>query len=210
MGQIMLAQHGNGSLDKRAAMGMYRLRHEVFHDRLGWEVTTDNGMEHDEFDLADPVYVLAKGSEGGEGDEDEVLGCWRLLPTQGPYMLKDTFPQLLHGQPAPQQPDVWELSRFAVMVPKYESAGFGFSEIPVKMMQTLFLFARHNKIKRYVTVTTVAVERLIRKLGVNISRLGAPIKIGRVLTVACYIEIDAITEFALFGTLPENAQRKAA
>jgi acyl homoserine lactone synthase len=204
MGQIMLAQHGNGSLDQQAAMGMYRLRHEVFHDRLGWEVTTDNGMEHDEFDHADPVYVLAKG------DEDEVLGCWRLLPTTGPNMLKDTFPQLLHGQSAPQRADVWELSRFAVTVPKYESAGFGFSEIPVKMMRTLFRFAQHNGIKRYVTVTTVAVERLMRKLGVNVSRIGAPIKIGRVLTVACYIEIDAITEFALFGTLPENAQRKAA
>src|SRR5687768_18329785 len=83
----MLAQHGNGSLDQRAVLGMYRLRHEVFHDRLGWEVTTDNGMEHDEFDHADPVYVLAKGDEG------EVLGCWRLLPTTGPNMLKDTFPQ---------------------------------------------------------------------------------------------------------------------
>jgi acyl homoserine lactone synthase len=204
MGQIMLAQHGNGSLDQRATIGMYRLRHEVFHDRLGWEVTNDNGMEHDEFDHANPVYVLAKG------DEDEVLGCWRLLPTTGPNMLRDTFPQLLHGQSAPQQTDVWELSRFAVTVPKYESAGFGFSDIPVKMMQTLFLFARHNGIARYVTVTTVAVERLIRKLGVNVSRLGAPIKIGRVLTVACYIEIDAITEFALFGTLPEDAQRIAA
>jgi acyl homoserine lactone synthase len=56
----------------------------------------------------------------------------------------------------------------------------------------------------------VAVERLIRHLGVNISRIGPPIKIGRVLTVACYIEIDAITEFALFDTLPEHAQRKAA
>jgi acyl homoserine lactone synthase len=78
------------------------------------------------------------------------------------------------------------------------------------MMQTLFRFARHNGIKRYVTVTTVAVERLIRKLGVNVSRIGPPIKIGRVLTVACYIEIDAITEFCLFGTLPENAERKAA
>lgn len=200
----MLAQHGNGSLDQRAAMGMYRLRHDVFHDRLGWEVTTDNGMEHDEFDHADPVYVLAKG------DEDEVLGCWRLLPTTGPNMLRDTFPQLLHGQPAPQQPDVWELSRFAVMVPKHESSGFGFSEIPVKMMQSIVLFARHNGIKRYVTVTTVAVERLIRKQGINVSRLGAPIKIGRVLTVACSIEMDEITDFALFGMLPEDAQRKAA
>ena len=204
MGQIMLAQHGNGSLDQRAAIGMYRLRHEVFHDRLGWEVTTDNGMEHDEFDHADPVYVLAKG------DEDEVLGCWRLLPTMGPNMLKDTFPQLLHGQRAPQQSDVWELSRFAVTVPKYESAGFGFSEIPIRMMQALFRFAQHNGITRYVTVTTVAVERLIRRLGVNVTRVGPPIKIGRVMTVACYIEIDEITEFALFGTLPENAQRKAA
>ncbi len=191
-------------MDQRAVAGMYRLRHEVFHERLGWEVTDDNGMEHDEFDRANPVYVLAKG------DEDEVLGCWRLLPTMGSYMLKDTFPQLLHGQSAPQQADVWELSRFAVTVPKYESAGFGFSEIPVKMMQTLFRFAQHSGIKRYVTVTTVAVERLIRKLGVNVSRIGPPIKIGRVLTVACYIEIDAITEFSLFGTLPEHAQREAA
>jgi len=145
-----------------------------------------------------------------KGDEDEVLGCWRLLPTMGPNMLKDTFPQLLHGQRAPQQPDVWELSRFAVTVPKYESAGFGFSEIPIKMMRTLFDFARINGIARYVTVTTVAVERLIRRLGVNVSRLGPPIKIGRVMTVACYIEIDEITEFALLGTLPEDAQRKAA
>jgi acyl homoserine lactone synthase len=204
MGQIMLAKHGNGSLDQRAATGMYRLRHEVFHDRLGWEVTTDNGMEHDEFDRADPIYMLAKG------DEDEVLGCWRLLPTTGPNMLKDTFPQLLHGQPAPQQADVWELSRFAVTAPQCQSAGFGFSEIPVKMMRTVVRFAQQNGIKRYVTVTTVAVERLLRHLGVNISRIGAPIKIGRVLTVACYIEIDAITEFALFGTLPEHAERKAA
>ena len=28
-------------------------------------------------------------------------GCWRLLPTEGPYMLKDSFPELLHGAEAP-------------------------------------------------------------------------------------------------------------
>ncbi|MDN5752365.1 MAG: hypothetical protein L0H15_03660 [Nitrosospira sp.] len=127
-----------------------------------------------------------------------------------PLYVEDTFTQLFHGQQATRETDVWELSRFAVAVPKYESAGFGFSDIPIEMMRILFRFARHNGINRYVTVTTVAVERLIRKLGVNVSRLGAPIKIGRVLTVACYIEIDAITEFALLGTLPEDAQRKAA
>ena len=204
MRQIMLAQHGNGSLNHQAAMAMYRLRHDVFHDRLGWEVTSDNGMEHDEFDRANPVYVLVK-----DGD-DEVVGCWRLLPTTGPNMLKDTFPQLLHGQPLPQQPDVWELSRFAIASDKVGSGGFGFSEIPMQMMQMSVKFAQLNGIARYVTVTSVAVERMLRKVGVNISRFGPPIKIGRVMTVACSIEIDAITEFALFGTLPEHAQKEAA
>lgn len=204
MGQITLAQHGDGSMNRQAAMGMYRLRHEVFHDRLGWDVTSDNGMEHDEFDEANPVYVLARG------DEDEVLGCWRMLPTTGPNMLKDTFPQLLHGQPAPRQDNVWELSRFAVTASRHDSANYGFSALPVQMMQTLCRFAQRNGIVRYVTVTTVAVERLISKSGVNVSRLGPPIKIGRVMTVACAIEIDEITEFALFGTLPEHAPRMAA
>lgn len=204
MVQITLAQHGDGSLNRQAEIGMYRLRHEVFHDRLGWDVNSDNGMEHDEFDEANPVYVLAKG------EENEVMGCWRMLPTTGPNMLKDTFPQLLHGQPAPQQSNVWELSRFAVTSDRRDSTNCNFSALPIQMMQSLYKFARHNGIVRYVTVTTVAVEKLISKSGVNVSRLGPPVKIGRVMTVACAIEIDAITEFALFGTLPEHAPRLAA
>lgn len=203
MGQIMLAKHGDGSLNHQAAMGMYRLRHEVFHDRLGWDVTSDNGMEHDEFDEANPVYVLARG------DEHEVLGCWRLLPTIGPNMLRDTFPQLLHGQPAPAHANIWELSRFAVLTSRDDNLSYGFSTLPIQMMQMLFRFAQLNSIVRYVTVTTVAVEKLICKSGVNVSRLGPPIKIGRVLTVACSIEIDKITEFALFGALTGYAQRMA-
>jgi len=204
MRQIMLAQHGDGSLDNQAELGMYRLRHEVFHDRLGWDVTSDNGMEYDEFDEANPVYVLVKN------EENEVQGCWRLLPTTGPNMLRDTFPQLLHGQPVPHLNAVWELSRFAMSSSKSESSGFGLSNTPIQMIQTAVRFAQKNGIVRYVSVTSVAVERMFRKLGISMTRLGTPIKIGRVLTVACTIEINEITEFALFGTLPEHAHRLAA
>lgn len=204
MEQVVLAQRRDGSLNHQTTTAMYRLRHDVFHDRLGWDVVSDNGMEHDEFDKLDPVYVLAK-------KDLDVQGCWRLLPTTGSYMLKDTFPQLLHGKAAPQRTDVWELSRFAVATPGHEGEiqGFGFSEIPLEMMKMLCKFAKANGINQYVTVTTVAIERLIRKLGITISRLGPPIKIGRVLTVACVLEVDDMGEFALFGTLPEHAQREA-
>ena len=204
MSEVLLARQGDGRMNDHLLAGIYRLRHTVFHDRLGWDVTSDNGMEYDEFDRFKPVYILVKG------DSNEIEGCWRMLPTTGPNMLRDVFPQLLHGQPAPQQPDVWELSRFAVAATNAEGGGFGFSEVPMRMMQMLFGFAKRNGIKRYVTVTSAAVERMIRKVGVNISRFGPPIKIGKVSTVACTIEIDDITEFALFGTLPEHAPREVA
>ncbi|CAH1387807.1 acyl-homoserine-lactone synthase [Candidatus Nitrotoga sp. M5] len=204
MRQIMLAQHGDGALDNQTALGMYRLRHEVFHDRLGWDVNSDNGMEHDEFDEANPVYVLVK-NEG-----NEVQGCWRLLPTTGPNMLRDTFSELLHGQPAPQQDAVWELSRFAMLSSKLDRSGYGLSNTPIQMIQAAVRFAQKNGIERYVSVTSVAVERMFLKLGISMTRLGAPIKIGRILTVACTLEIDEITEFALFGTLPEHKYRLAA
>ena len=204
MSEVMLAQHGDGRLNDQTVAGMYRLRHAVFHDRLGWDVTSDNGMEYDEFDKCKPVYLLVRG------EDNEIEGCWRMLPTMGPNMLRDVFPQLLHGQPMPQQPDVWELSRFAVATNNAEVGGFGFSELPMRMMQMLFRFAKKNGIKQYVTVTSVSVERMIRKVGVNIGRFGPPIKIGKVSTVACTIEIDSITEFALFGTLPEHASREVA
>lgn len=200
----MLAQHGDGALDNQTALGMYRLRHEVFHDRLGWDVNSDNGMEHDEFDEANPVYVLVK-NEG-----NEVQGCWRLLPTTGPNMLRDTFSELLHGQPAPQQDAVWELSRFAMLSSKLDRSGYGLSNTPIQMIQAAVRFAQKNGIERYVSVTSVAVERMFLKLGISMTRLGAPIKIGRILTVACTLEIDEITEFALFGTLPEHKYRLAA
>lgn len=202
MEQIVLAQHRDGSLNHQTTTAMYRLRHDVFHDRLGWDVVSDNGMEHDEFDELDPVYVLAKR-------DLEVRGCWRLLPTTGSYMLKDVFPQLLHGQAAPQHPDVWELSRFAAATDGTEKAGFGLSKLPIEMIRLAFNFAKENGIRRYVSVTTVAVERMFRKLGVSVTRFGAPIKIGRVLAVAGTFEIDEITEFALNNTLPEHRHRKA-
>jgi len=204
MAEIVVTYPGDRQLDFRTLASMYRLRHAVFHDRLGWDVTSDNGMEYDEFDDLKPVYILARSERG------TVEGCWRLLPSTGPYMLKDVFPQLLDGATAPRGSDVWEMSRFAVSAEQADGAGYGFSDIALRMMQTSVRFAQKNGIRRYVTVTSVSLERLLRKQGINISRIGPVLRIGRVLTVACALEVDAISEFALFGTLPEQSERKVA
>ena len=58
-------------------------------------------------------------------------------------------------------------------------------------------FARENGIARYVTVTTTAIERMFKRQNVNIHRLGPPMRIGQVMTVAFFIENDDVTAKAL-------------
>ncbi len=87
---------------------VFRLRHEVFARRLRWQVDSVDGRERDEFDDLAPHYVVTLGPDG------QVTGCCRLLPTEGPYMLRDVFAAALGGRTAPCSPDIWEISRFCV------------------------------------------------------------------------------------------------
>lgn len=191
--------HSLRSMSEAEQHGMFRLRYDTFCTRLGWDVKiTDDCLEIDEFDANErAMYIVAKSPENG------IDACWRLLPTLGPNMLRDTFPQLLHGLQAPAAADVWELSRFAIATDRLPStegasnAQLGFGQLSVELMRASVIFARANGIARYVTVTTTAIERMLKRLQLNIYRLGPPIRIGEVMTVACFIEIDHQTAEAL-------------
>jgi len=162
---------------------MHKLRAKVFHGRMGWDVPLMSGMEIDGYDAIDPYYMMMREPGG------ILCGCWRLLPTEGPYMLKDTFPQLLHGITAPDDPVIWELSRFAI-----ESEGqhvFGFSTIAMQSIGEIIGYGYRVGIKQYVTVTTTAIERMLRRAGVVTKRFGPPMVIGVENAVALYIDIDA-------------------
>lgn len=169
---------------------MHKLRAKVFKDRLGWEVPVLSGMEIDGYDALDPYYMMIR-----EPGSSALRGCWRLLPTEGPYMLKDSFAELLHGEPAPQDPHTWELSRFAIETDC--DSRFGLSQITMESFSEMVLYGRRNGIDRYVTVTTTSLERLVRRAGVNITRLGPPVQIGIEQAVALFIDVDA-TYAALF------------
>lgn len=169
---------------------MHTLRAKVFRGRLGWEVPVLSGMEIDGYDALEPRYMLMR-------DGDTLRGCWRLLPTEGPYMLKDSFPQLLDGQEAPSDPQIWELSRFAI---ETEGAGsYGFSEMTMESIAAIIRHAHERGLSRYVTVTTTAIERMLRRAGVVTTRIGAPQAVGIETAVALYVEIEPTWD-ALFAT----------
>ena len=164
---------------------MFRLRFEVFQEKLGWDVRCVDGMERDQFDdLADVTYIMGQGVAGG------VDACWRLLPTTGPYMLKDTFPELLHGQPAPHGDHIWELSRFAVATSRTATDTAAFGPISMALMRESASFATAHGITRYVTVTTPPMERMLRQQGLHVHRMGPSLRLGVAIAVALVIEVD--------------------
>ena len=175
---------------------MHRLRAKVFKDRMGWDVPLMSGMEIDGYDAIEPTYMMIREMGG------DLRGCWRILPTEGPYMLKDSFPQLLHGQTAPADPKIWELSRFAIETEGRHS--FGFSEVAMESIGEIIAYGHRMGVEQYVTVTTTAIERLLRRAGVVTSRFGPPIQIGVENAIALYVDIEK-TYQALFGGLSKAA-----
>ena len=158
---------------------MYQFRYKVFHHRLGWSVNSEHGKEIDHYDKLNPYYVVDFNQQG------RVDACWRILPTTGAYMLKDTFPQLLSGHAAPSAPNIWELSRFAVDSRAADNnKQAALNDLTYMLLQQGYLFAKNQGIERYITVTSVAMERMLLNAGLRLIRFAAFLWIGYLIALA--------------------------
>jgi acyl homoserine lactone synthase len=165
---------------------MHRLRYRVFKERLDWDVHTSGDMEVDSFDALHPAYLVQLAADG------RVQGCVRLLPSVGPTMLSDTFPTLLAGQKTPSEPSIWESSRFALDVaidaPK---AKHGIACATYELFAGMIEFGLSRQLTDIVTVTDARMERILRRAGWPLRRLGNPCNLGNTLAVAGYLEISS-------------------
>jgi len=153
---------------------------------LNWDVGSRSGQERDAFDDLEPVYIVCE-------ENGEVLGSWRLLPTTGPYMLKNVFPELLHGAEAPEHENVWEISRFAVSkrVAGNDSLGT-IRSVTSTLLEELFTFAARRNIERIVAVSDVRFERILKRAGLLTKRYGPPLQIGVTKAVAGFADVDEL------------------
>ncbi len=177
MAAIITARAGENGLGAPLLDSMYRLRSDVFHHRLGWDVRIEDGREHDWFDLIGAHYVVAHDGHS------RALGCCRLLPTSGPYMLRDIFPELLDGAPAPGSASIWEVSRFA-LCDERSQGGYGFGGISSSIIAEIFRFIATQGAESLVGVTSAPFERMLRHMGLQVERLGRPRRIGDVMSLA--------------------------
>lgn len=181
MMQLIAANYYGDFMDEIAEI--HRLRHRVFKERLGWDVQVSSNMEIDEFDALHPAYLMQRASDG------RIQGCVRLLPTTGPTMLRDTFPALLDGVSAPASLTIWESGRFALDIdagaPK---AAHGLASATYELSASMIEFGLSPQLSNIVT--DARMERILRRAGWPLRRIGEPRKLGSTLAVAGYLDVS--------------------
>ncbi|ESW68097.1 acyl-homoserine-lactone synthase [Mesorhizobium sp. C277A] len=154
---------------------MHRLRYRVFRDRLDWDVSFSGGFEVDPFDALRPHYLLLRAPAG------RIDGCVRLLPTTGPTM---------PDRPAPEDPRVWESSRFALDLPPSAPKQAGIAIGTYELFAGMVEFGLSRGLRSIVTVTDLRMERILRRAGWPLERLSDPQTIGNTRAVAGYLDVS--------------------
>jgi acyl homoserine lactone synthase len=169
-------------------IAMHQLRYRVFKERLDWEVHTSGDMEVDSFDALHPAYLVQVATDG------RLQGCVRLLPSVGPTMLSEIFPVLLAGHTAPSNCSIWESSRFALDVATDAPKGkHSIACATYELFAGMIEFGLSRRLTDIITVTDARMERILRRSGWPLRRIGNPCNLGNTLAVAGYLEISPET-----------------
>ncbi|NDV50421.1 acyl-homoserine-lactone synthase [Salipiger sp. PrR003] len=159
---------------------MFQLRARSFKDRRGWRVVVEDGREHDHFDTLNPLYVVVSDGNG------KLLASLRLLPTMGPHMLADVFPEVMGDDQPIRNPLVWESSRFCVDTEAAKSyAASGINHVTRELLRGLFEKAYASGMHNVVSVYDIYVERILKRAGCTFERLGPVVQYDKGLKTTC-------------------------
>ncbi|MCF3639854.1 GNAT family N-acetyltransferase [Rhizobium sp. TRM95111] len=163
---------------------MYQLRAAVFSGRLEWDVTITEQGERDQYDDLRPTYILAISAD------QNVVGCARLLPAFGPTMLEQTFPQLLERGSLDASAAMVESSRFCVDTSLAAGRGGSLHQVTLTMFAGIIEWSMANGYTEIVTATDLRFERILKRAGWPMNRLGDPVAIGNTIAVAGSLSAD--------------------
>lgn len=183
---MIIAVHGHEIEDHESLFEqMFRLRARSFDERRKWSVEVKDGLEIDRFDEMNPLYVMSISPDG------DLLASLRLLPSTGPHMLSDVFPETMTGAPIIRHPLIWESSRFCVDTDAIaRQTGTGLHTNTGEILLGLFEVAQQNAVENIVSVYDVLVERILRRAGCSFERLGEPFAYDGLYTVAGFSPVS--------------------
>jgi acyl homoserine lactone synthase len=184
---LKLIEGSKAQLFPQEMDAMFRNRAEIFSDRLGWEVVVKDGYERDQFDGLNPLYLVSV-----DPVTNQYWGSLRLLPTTGPNMLRDVFPQLLEEGEVVESATIWESSRIcAIAAPGQpdrckNGVGYVLSELIAGIGEVAYLAG----LTQIVSVFDARILRVLKAVGCEPEVIGTPKRIGGVMAYAAMFEPD--------------------
>lgn len=163
---------------------MHKLRARIFRGRLEWDVDVRQGREVDEYDSCQPTYILAVTASR------QVVGCARLLPATGPTMMSVLFPDLEQTGLLRPHAQMIESSRFCVDTSlEAGRAGGSLHDVTLTMFAAIIEWSMEQGYTEIVTGTDVRFERILKRAGWPMKRIGEPRAIGNTMAVAGVLPI---------------------
>lgn len=164
---------------------MHEIRKRTFYDRLHWQVKTLRGCEIDEFDALNPLYLVSIGPDGA------IHGSLRLLPTTGPNMLADVFPELLPDDLRIESATIWESSRFSVdQEAASERSENLLNRTTGELVTGIVEVGMLAGLTEVVSVYDAMFARILKRANCAAELIGKPKRIGDIMGYAALFEIS--------------------
>ena len=166
---------------------MFRNRAVIFSERLGWDVVVKDGYERDRFDDLNPLYLVSV-----DPVTEQYWGSLRLLPTIGPNMLRDVFPQLLDEGEVVESATIWESSRICATAAEGQPrrSRNGVNYVMSELIAGIGEVALIAGLTQIVSVFDARILRVLKAVGCEPVVIGRPQRIGNAMAYAALIEPD--------------------
>jgi acyl-homoserine lactone synthase len=180
----------NAVLYKDALESMFRLRHRIFVDKMGWEaLRKPDGIEKDQFDTPDAVYLILQDDDG------EVIGSHRLLPTIKPHLFSELFPEMCNVHGVKRGPNVFELNRTCVDEDRLDPKKQEWAR--QQIIAGLVEFSYRAGIDHVTILTPLEVMFRYMLMGIEVKPLGLHKKIDGVSQAAVSVKMDKLADQAV-------------
>ncbi len=179
---IAVVTNYNAFLYRDALNQMFRLRHRIFVERMGWEaLRTPDGIEKDKFDTAEAIYLILM-------DDDTVIGTHRLLPTVRPHLFSEIFRDWCNVKGVQVGPRVYELNRTCVdeeRLPR-ERREWARKQIMAGLME----FCVYAGIEQFTVLTPLDILFRYLLIGWDIKPLGVPREVDGIKQAAVAVRVN--------------------
>jgi len=151
--------------DLELSQRVFRFRKSVLVDLHQWRLSVMGDVERDEFDHDYTVHcAMYRG--------DQLVGVFRALRSDTPYLAATKFPHLAIQQPYTKNPLSWEVSRLTIAPDERRF------ETSLLLYAAMFQFIKLRRARSIVGFCDVAHQRLLERVGIETQPYGPAVEIG--------------------------------